>query len=644
MPDHNLLFLDAETYYDTNYTLKTLTPVEYILDERFEEICWSGANWDAPVEVLHHKDFPEWLSQFDPAKTTTVTFNSLFDNCILAWHYGYVPARMVDVMGMARALYGHKLPSVSLANVAAFLGVGKKGTEIGSMAGVRAFSIDHNPPLRESFYKYCANDTEIMRRAFYKLWPEFPSTERLVLDRVLRCAVEPRFMIDREMLQAHYEEVLLTKETMMRQAAASVEGGVLDLRTLRSDAKFRALLERLGVEVETKISPTGKEIPAFAKTDQFMADLQEDPDPTIQALAAARLGLRSTLEEKRSQRLLAISALPWERYRNGNPRLYSGGTMPIPLRFSGGHTHRLSGDWKINMQNLPSGRGTTKGSKLRKALIAPPGHDVVKIDLSQIEARVAAWLCGQEDLLGQFARKKDPYGLLGMKVFGLTAEELAARGGKESLERFVGKSGVLGLGFGCGAPKFYNMVLRSARGMGMNITGLKQVFTPEVAQKTVDTYRGMNAKIVSTWKLLDHILNTCWNGSASYKFGPVIISHGQVMLPNGMPMRYDVLGRNAENDLMYRYGKRILKMYGSKFLENIVQALARVIIMNAAMRLWDRGFEFKLQEHDALAFLVPTEKVTAAIPIILEEVTRAPSWAPTLPLAADISYGKSYGG
>ena len=157
--------------------------------------------------------------------------------------------------------------------------------------------------------------------------------------------------------------------------------------------------------IEYKTSATGKQIPAFAKTDQFMADLQEHPDPDVQALAAARLGLRSTIEETRSQRLLSIALLPWP---NGKKML------PVPLRYAAAHTHRLGGDWKINLQNLPSGRGGAK-TKLRKALRAGPGEKVIVIDLSQIECRITAWLVGEKGLVRAIPGQEGPICRLGQE-------------------------------------------------------------------------------------------------------------------------------------------------------------------------------------------------------------------------------------
>src|SRR3954469_8832143 len=90
----SVLFLDFETFYGDDYTLKKLTPPEYVLDPRYETIGCSAAVDGEDPPWLDAPAFANSLSQFDPATTTTVTFNALFDNCILAWQYGFVPSRM----------------------------------------------------------------------------------------------------------------------------------------------------------------------------------------------------------------------------------------------------------------------------------------------------------------------------------------------------------------------------------------------------------------------------------------------------------------------------------------------------------------------------------------------------------------------
>lgn len=650
---HRILFLDFETYYADDYTLKKQTPPEYILDPRFECIgCSVREDVGGTFGASHWVDGPDFegfIGQYDPADTTTVTFNALFDNCILAWRYGFVPSRMLCTMRMAVALRGHLLPSYSLAAVGKLLGVGTKGTIIESVRGMRRHDIIGRGDQWPRYQEYANNDNQMNAAIFYTLLPEFPPSERRVMDRVLRCAVEPAFMIDSVMLKEHLEALREDKREALRLAAggepdngtsamqlgddAQIEEGLRKFAgQLRSQDKFKALLEARGVEIEYKISPSDPEvqIPAFAKTDEFMATLQEHEDPVVQALASARLGVRSTIEETRGNRMLTISALNW-------PEAYRGGNFPIPLRYSGAHTHRLSGDWKLNMQNLPAGRGSAV-TKLRKALIAKPGYKVVVADLAQIEARICAWVCGQTDLLDQFARDLDPYSILASDIFGFIVDK-----NLHKIERFIGKSGVLGCGFQCGHKKLYNMVIRDARKFEMDMVALLKVWTPELAERTVDAYRQRNTSIRNSWYKLGDILKTAWCGlSGPVQFGPVVISEGCVEGPGGLKMRYKVDSSDPD-ELRYVYGRRSYKMYGGKFLENIVQFLARIVVMNASLRLWDRGYHFKLQSHDELGFIIADAAVPEAMRVINEEMCRRPSWARDLPLKAEVSFGQTYG-
>jgi hypothetical protein len=297
-----LLFLDFETYFDSDYSLSKMPTPCYILDPRFEvQMC--AVKVDAmPSWTIDGLDFPGFLTQFDPATTTTVTFNALFDNAILAWRYGFVPSMMLDAMGMARALRGHVLDRFSLAAVAEHLGVGVKGNTLSKVKGLRR--AEFSGDLYNEFSRYAKQDVDLCAAIFDKLSPEFPRAERKVMDLVLRCAIEPRFRADVAMLRLHLAEVKEVKAELLEWAAVDVE-------TLMSVDKFKAVLEALGVEVEYKTSPTGNQIPAFAKTDQFMADLLAHPDARVQALAAARLGHKSTIEETRAEKFLAIAELDW---------------------------------------------------------------------------------------------------------------------------------------------------------------------------------------------------------------------------------------------------------------------------------------------------------------------------------------------
>jgi hypothetical protein len=624
-----LLFLDFETYFDNEYSLSKMPTPNYILDPRFECQMVAVKEDMQPAKLIDGPDFPAFLATYDPQNTVTVTFNALFDNSILAWNYGFVPRLMLDAMGMSRALLGSKLRSHSLSSVADYLKLESKGTSLLKVKGLRRAEII-STGLWKEFGEYAIQDVNLCAGIYDRLSPRFPAAERRVMDLVLRCCIEPRFQVDISMLTAHLQAVKDAKSAMLAVSGATVD-------ELMSTKKFTELLTGLGVPIQTKISLTGRNIPALAKTDAFMEELQEHPDLRVQALACARLGHKSTLEETRAEKLLSIARLPWQNYRDGNPRLYSGGTMPIPLAYGKAHTHRLAGDWGMNMQNLPTERGSKGKSKLRKSLIAPPGQSVVVADLGQIEARLVAWICGERRLLQQFIDKLDPYALLATDIFGYKVDREV-----QKLEGFIGKTGILGLGYGAGVDKFYNMVIRMARNSELD---LGTTWTLELAKKSVDTYRRKYNKIPSTWHFLDWMLSGPWlhTPSGPSKIGPCLVSYGKVEGPGGLCLEYDEPTRDAQGELTYSYGKSVHKIYGAKFLENIVQFLARIIVMNAALRLRDRGLRFVLQAHDELVFIVPNEQLDNAKKIIHEEMVRKPSWAPDLPLTADVGSGPSYG-
>jgi len=644
MPNR-VLILDFESFYDKEYSLKKMPTPNYILDPRFETIMLAAKVDDGEHQIIDGPDVPAFLAQFDPKQTTTVTFNALFDNSILAWRYGFVPHTMIDPMGMARALWGHKLHRFSLKEIAEFLGLEAKKDTIVKVEGLNRAAI-LQAGLWTEFCEYALHDNILNEGIYLRAYPEFPWAERRLMDMVLRCCVEPRFQCNIPLLEQHLVEVKAAKAQLVQDA------GDIDTKIIMSTPKFKKALEDLGVEVEMKISPaTGKETPAFAKTDEFMQTLQEHDDPMIAAMAAARIGLKSTLEETRTEKLLSIAAVPWVSSADAP-------LMPIPLRYGAAHTHRLGGDWGMNMQNMPTVRGSKGKSKLRLSLVAPPGYSVLTIDLGQIEARMVAWLCGCTTLLEEFAKYDagdksfDPYNRLASSIFG-TPVNRKLTGTPDEIKGFIGKTGILGLGYGCGKEKFDIMVTRGARTQGVDISA---IYSREIGDRAVDVYRKRYHQIPTGWNKLNHIVSTYWlSGSASTTFGPVIISNGNILLPSGLSLKYadpqSFTSDTGRTEYRYRYGKMWHRMYGAKMLENISQALARIIVMNAALRIRDRGlytvnprdYLFCLQAHDELVFIVRDEELEQAKQLIHAEMIRAPSWGRDIPLVADIGTGKSYG-
>jgi hypothetical protein len=388
---------------------------------------------------------------------------------------------------------------------------------------------------------------------------------------------------------------------------------------LQSAERFATALRGFGIEPPMKISKqTGKETYAFAKTDPGMMVLEYDENPDVQALVAARLGVKSTIEETRTQRLLNISRLTTK--------------MPIPLKYGGAHTHRLSGDWRLNMQNLP------RGSVMRDALKAPANHKVVTCDAAQIEATNYSTSLWRTVTFSTNSRNgDDTYSIFASEVYGREINKH-----ENPAERFVGKQAILGLGFGMGAARFYTQIKSDSHKQGIKIN-----INENEATRIVNVFRKKHPKFRDNgWNKLTDGLTAMASPGESVTFGPVRLEYQHIVLPNGLDLYYNNL-RSTDDGWVYEYGRETRKLFGGKVLENIVQALARIIVFDAMVRLRKLLKVYDVQMahtvHDELVYIVPDELVNVVKQIVLEEMVRPPKWMADLPLAAEVGVGQTYG-
>ena len=618
--------LDFETYYDKEYSLRKMTPVEYILDPRYETIMCAVKEMSGvpPTYAVDGVDFEHWLKNAKLEDACVVSHNALFDMSILSWRYNVRPRLMIDTLGVSRALLAHRLKSLSLASVAQHLELGSKGHEVVNVIGMTRDDIKASGRW-DDYVEYSKNDADLCAGIYDKLVRSglFPIREIAVMDMVLRCATEPKFLLDQQAIATHLVDVQQKKLEVL--ASAMLCGAQNGKKDLMSNERFAEILRGLGVEPPRKISPaTGLSAYAFAKTDKDFIALEEHPDPMVQVLVSARTGHKSTLEESRSQRLLNIANLTWR----SNPQQ----RMPIPLRYAGAHTGRLSGDWKLNMQNLP------RGGNLRRALIAPSNHKIITADAAQIEARIVAWICEQWDLVNDFAAGVDVYAKFASEIFGYPVSKKS-----HPNERFMGKTSILGLGYQVGSVKFQSTIESQSKLQ----LGQKIDMTLDDAGSIVDLYRNKYQQISSTWKRLqNNALPVLSGGRAGFTLGPCVFERHAVLLPNGLRLHYhDLMFRNNADgfgEWTFLYGVEPKKLYGGKLLENIVQALARIITMDTALRV-QKYFPLAMQVHDELVYVVPDSQVADLKALLEQEMCRCPTWAPDLPLAADIGEGETYG-
>jgi len=619
-----------------------MTPVQYILDPRFEVIMLSVKRPGRPVINLSGDKVAQFFALLNPDDTVMLSYNSLFDACICAWHYNFVPKLIIDVMGMVRAWYGHELRSVALAAAGPHIVGRHKGTAVHKMMGLRAADI-HALGFWAEYEKYCGDDSELAEGIFEEIMRQgFPPSELIVLHNVLMMAVHPQFNLNGVELAQHLQDIINDKANLLAQSGLTYDANG-KCKELMSNDKFAALLVAHGIDPPRKTSPTtGRETWAFSKADQEFTDLEEHPDTNVQALVAARLGHKSTIEETRTQRFVDISLLEWPASYLAWRGLQPGTKLaPMPLRYGAAHTHRLGGDWQLNVQNFPS-RGVI--NHLKRALMAWAGWQVVNTDSSQIEARIVAWLCGEKDLLDQFARGLDPYKIFAAKVFHVDVSQVTAE------QRFLGKTSILGLGFGLGWIKFKHQVrVKSLEAVKLSGKGQELVLEDQQSMLIVNTYRGTYTGVPAMWKALNNAISILAGGPGSFSIGPCVFFKGKISLPNGLFLHYHNLRQTADGWL-YDHAGKPRRLYGGALLENIVQALARCIVMDAstriAARLKQQGWGFiqlALQVHDALAYVVPDALVTSVRNIMKEEMNRPVDWALDLPLACDTKAGPTYG-
>ena len=436
----SIITIDFETYYDKDFSLSKLTTEEYVNDPRFEVIGMGIKVDDGPAEWYTGEDidlilrpkFGEHLPlregsydfrNMDWSQHAILCHNTLFDGAILSWKYGVQPGFWLDTLSMARALHGVDAGG-SLKALAERYNIGVKGDEVVNAIGMRLADFDSAGLAR--YGAYCRNDVDLTYRLLHELRP-FPDNEFKLINLTLRMFLQPTLEVNDALLVQRLEEVKQEKSDLlkglMERLACETEEDVR--KKLSSNPQFAELLKSYGITPPTKLSPaTGKETWAFAKNDEGFIELTENEDPFIQQLCSVRLGTKSTIEESRIERFISIGA------RNR-------GRLPIPLKYYGAHTGRWSGLDSVNLQNLPS--RDKKKKALKNSIVAPPGHVVINCDSSQIEARVLAWLAGQEDVVQQFAKGEDVYSIFASKVY---KKEISK---KNPTERFVGKT-CLGIG------------------------------------------------------------------------------------------------------------------------------------------------------------------------------------------------------
>ena len=606
----DFITIDFETFYEkSTYSLSKLTTEEYVRSDRFEVIGVAIKLNDGETEWGSgtHEQIKGWLETYPWDSSMAIAHNMMFDGFILSEIFGIHPKVYADTLSMGRALHGVEVGG-SLGALAERYKLGVKGDEVIVAAGKNRE--DFSPEDLARYGDYCINDVELTYKLFHAMLKKgFPKTEMKLIDLTMRMFCQPKLDLNLNLLEQHLHDIKLKKTQLLSVAQ-------VDKEALASNPKFADLLRSVGVEPPMKISPTtGKETYALAKNDEEFKALAEHPDVRVQALVAARLGTKSTLEETRTERFIGISKR---------------GLMPVPLKYYAAHTGRWGGSDNVNLQNLPS-RGDNAG-KLKKAIEAPDGYVIIDADSSQIEARVLAWLAQQNDLVEAFTNGEDVYKIMASAIYGKGIQEIS----KE--ERFVGKTTILGAGYGMGAQKFRAQL----KTFGTEVT-------EDEARHIIQVYRETYPNIVRLWREAQLALEALTKDSTTSlgRDGVLALAPEErsIRLPSGLLLRYDgLIPVREEKGIQYQYKTRYgwNKIYGGKVIENVCQAIARCIIGEQMIKISKR-YDVVLTVHDAVACIAPEEEAKEAQAYVEECMRWTPEWAQGLPVNCESGYGKSYG-
>lgn len=633
-----IITLDFETYYDQDYTLSKMTTEEYVRDPRFEvHGCAIRLNERKPPEWFSQDELRFLSTTLDWSNTAILGHHMHFDGLILAHHYGIFPKLYLDTYSMARALLGTHIGK-GLESLANHFGLGAKTIPYDLFKGKHWHELD--PYVRQQVAQGCCDDVSLTWDLFCKLAPAFPQEEYPLVDATVRMFTRPVLVGDTDLLGKIWQEEETKKSALLAQLGLTTD-------EIRKDWAFAKALREQGIEPPQKRMKDGKckvcrgegrlpgDVPpesrpiceeckgcgeiarwkyAFAKTDDFMRELEDHEDEDIRLLHEAKIAAHGTGTQTRTYRL------GWMSTR---------GNMCVYLNYCGTHLKGWSGGDKVNWQNLK------RGGPIARAIKAPEGCAIVVCDASQCEARLLEEVAGED--MSDWREGKDPYTTLATKFYGETiykAKDGDPRQFEMECKRGTGKQLRLSCGYGAGGPTIVITAKKGAYGPPVYLTDAE-------GMQARDLYRGEKRQVVRLWNEAGDVLKKL-HGGMEFEWGPVYIKDKRMWMPGDLPIIYETLKWDDDPDDGKDPGWRVRvnkngwsKMYGAKFVENLIQGLRNSLVRQAWQRCIAAGLDMCSMEHDKLIAIVAKVDAESAYDLIRTELSRPPVWLPNVPLDSE---------
>ena len=278
----------------------------------------------------------------------------------------------------------------------------------------------------------------------------------------------------------------------------------------------------------------------------------------------------------------------------------------------------------------------TASQLIRTAFVPAGGCIFAVTDYSAIEARVIAWLAGENWKLDVFRTHGKIYEASASAMFGVPLEKIT-KGNPEYELRAKGKVAELALGYQGGAGSLISM--------GALKMGLEEEELPDIVRR----WRVSNPRIKDLWWKLDRAAVQCVKyGTPQYLQKGIVLSRDQeylfITLPSGRQLFYlhpGILPNRWGDDAISYEGRGAskkwvtLETYGGKLTENVVQAIARDCLAEAMYKLHCAGYKICFHVHDEVILEVPKNDPCYNLDNAIKIMCEPPAWAPDLPLNAD---------
>lgn len=627
-----ILYVDTETFNEAPITVGAARYCETV---EIMVIAWAVDDgqvhaWDlTSAERDHWMDMSARFQRDWALASLVVAHNAFFDRSVLAikgierplsqWH-----------CTQAQAL-AHSLPG-SLDKLSEIYTLGDAAKDKGGKALIQLFckprpktskirraTRDTHPAEWQKFLDYAGQDI-VALRALHKKLPRWNWSEAEREAWMLNQEINDRgFLIDQDLATAAIGTCERVKASLQSKTEA-ITGTDL---SVQQRAALQALLKEYGVTLPDMTAST-------------LERRLEDPDlpAPVRELIGIRLEMCQTSNAKWPKLLSSVSNdgrlrgtsqfCGAGRTGRDSGRIFQPLNLPRPPKYLEGDEQFVDAI-KLGVADLVYNNPMeVTSAALRGALVAPAGKKLVVADLNAIEGRVAAWVAGEQWKLDAYARGDDLYVLAYAASFHKRPEDVT------KAERQIGKVEELALGFGGAAGAFGTM----AAMYGVELPD-------DEVRAVVKAWRAANRNIVQFWWDLERAVKNATTATDQYYgLGPIALKRQgawlRVILPSGRSLSY-AQPRIEDDQFTYmglnqytRKWERI-KSYGGKLFENVVQAIARDVLVEAMKRCGAAGFDTVLTVYDEIIAEAAPERT---VDELIWLMTTVPHWAPGLPLAA----------